>query len=141
MRLKTLTAVAAVALFAAGSAAAQTVVSTGVVLRGLTVNPVPVPAPAQGTPVNPGRTCDFSREEVDQNGRMTGASVQCRAGGNVANTVPGMAANFTAYCVIDASRLRGRLITAAVPGNANHCDLSGVTRSDATGQFGGAKWR
>lgn len=138
MHPRNLAAVAALAVFAAGPVAAQTVVSTGVVVRGVTL-------PGAGVPGQkvPGRTCDFSGEEVDQAGRMTGASVQCRAGGALANTLPGLPARFNAYCVVDAGALKGapRVITAAVPGNANHCDLSGITPRDATGRFGGAVWR
>lgn len=112
-------------------------VTTGVVIRGLTLGGAP--APGQKT----GHTCDFSREDVDQAGRMTDASVQCRPGGTYADTVAGLAANFTAYCIIDAKRLPGgaRLIAAPVPGNANHCSLSAVAPKDATGFFGGATWR
>ncbi|MFN3583526.1 hypothetical protein [Phenylobacterium sp.] len=138
MTPRDLTAMAVFAVFAAGPAAAQTVVSTGVVVRGVTVPGAGVP----GMKV-PGRTCDFSGEETYPNGRMTGASVQCRAGGNLANTIPGLPQRFNAYCVIDASTLKGapRLITAPIPGDANHCDLSGITPKDATGRFGGAIWR
>jgi hypothetical protein len=46
-------------------------VTTGKVIRGL-VLPVPVPPPVAGTPT--GTTCDFSREEVTQPGRLTGAT-------------------------------------------------------------------
>jgi hypothetical protein len=138
MRLQTLSVLSVLALCAAGSAAAQ--VTTGVVVRGLSAGPRP-PGVNPGDPLNPGRTCDFSREEVDHNNRMTGASVQCHANGNVGNTIPGLAVNFTAYCVVNANRVGGRVIAAAVPGNANHCDLSGITRAQATSNFGGAKWR
>ncbi len=112
-------------------------VTTGVVIRGLTLGGAPVPGQKTG------HTCDFSRESLDQTGRMTDASVQCRPGGTYADTVTGLAGNFTAYCMIDAKRLPGgaRLIAASVPGNANHCSLSAVTPKDATGFFGGATWR
>jgi hypothetical protein len=138
MKTRDLAAMAAFAVFAAGPAAAQTVVSTGVVLRGVTV-------PGAGVPGHkvPGRTCDFNDEETDPNGKMTGASVQCHADGNVGNTLPGLPQRFNAYCKVEAKTLKGapRLITAAIPGNANHCDLSGITPKDATGRFGGAIWR
>ncbi|WP_309644169.1 hypothetical protein [Phenylobacterium sp.] len=112
-------------------------VTTGVVIRGLSMPGIP--APGQKT----GRTCDFSREDVDQNGRMTDASVQCQPGGTYASTIGGLAPPFTAYCMIDAKRLPGgaRLIPAPVSGNANHCSLSAVKPKDATGFFGGATWR
>lgn len=92
--------------------------------------------------MSPGRTCDCSREDVDGADHMTDASVLCLAGGNVASTIPRMAANFTAYCVMDAKHLDGaRVITAPMRGNANHCLLSGMKPKAATDAFGGAKWR
>jgi len=138
MNPRDLAAMTAFAVFAAGPGAAQTVVSTGVVVRGVTV-------PGAGVPGHkvPGRTCDFDDEVTYPNGRMTGASVQCHAGGNLANTLPGLPGRFNAYCVVEAKTLKGapRLITAAIPGNDNHCDLSGITPKDATGRFGGAIWK
>jgi len=137
MRVRTCAAVAALAAFACGSAAAGPV-TTGVVLRGVTPDPsLPVGLP--GTPV--GITCDFSNEDVDQHGRMEGASVQCKAKGDTKKTIKGLPARFTAYCEVEAKRLGGRLITAPVKDNKNHCDLSGITPKDATQEFGGAVWR
>lgn len=111
-------------------------VITGVVIRGVTLAlPVGVPGAQSG------KQCDFSGEDVDQNGRMTGANVNCRAGGNIGNTLAGLPARFNAYCIINAPVKSARLIKAPVSGNANHCDLSGITPKDATGQFKGAVWR
>lgn len=111
-------------------------VITGVVIRGVTL-PLPVGAPGTQS----GKQCDFSGEDVGQNGRMTGASVNCRTGGNIGNTLPGLPARFNAYCIMNAPVKSARLIKAPVPGNANHCDLSGITPKDATGQFKGAIWK
>ncbi|POF31772.1 protein rhiC [Roseibium marinum] len=111
-------------------------VTSGVVIRGVTLGG---PRGVAGT--STGKQCDFSGEEVNQSGRMTGASVNCRPGGNLANTLAGLPARFDAYCAINAPVKSARLIQAAVPGNANHCDLSGITPKDATGQFKGAIWR
>ncbi|MET0274560.1 MAG: hypothetical protein ABW360_16360 [Phenylobacterium sp.] len=138
MSLKSLAALAALATLTCSPAFAEEV-TTGVVIRGVVV---PGPAGAPNTPVNPGRTCSFANEEVGMNGRMTGASVQCKADGNVGNTIGGLInPPFNAYCVVNASRLRGTVITAPIRGNDNHCDLSAITRGDATTAFGGAKWR
>jgi hypothetical protein len=72
---------------------------------------------------------------------MTGASVNCRPGGNLATTLPGLPGRFDAYCIINAPVKSARVIQAPMPDNANHCDLSGITPKDATGQFKGAVWR
>ncbi|HEX6374097.1 MAG TPA: hypothetical protein VFZ91_00075 [Allosphingosinicella sp.] len=112
-------------------------VTTGVVVRGVNATP-----PAGPTGTAAGRTCDFAREEVDQTGSMTGASVQCLPGGTRAQALANLPGTFNSYCaVLDASRLKGRLIAAPVPGNPEHCDLSGIKPSDAQKSFGGAKWR
>ncbi|MGB3313955.1 MAG: hypothetical protein WBB85_06050 [Albidovulum sp.] len=113
-----------------------TPVTTGVVIRGVTIGG---PAGAAGTTT--GTTCSFGREEVDINGRILGASVNCRPGGNLANTLQGLPLRFDAYCVINAPVKSARLIEADVPDNPNHCDLSGITPKDAEGQFKGAVWR
>lgn len=137
MSLKSLAALAALASLTAAPAFAE-VVTTGVVIRGVVVPGAGV----SGQPVNPGRTCSFANEEVNGTGHLTGASVQCKKDGNVGNTIPGLInPPFNAYCVVDASRLGGRLITAPIRGNDNHCDLSGIKPADATNRFGGAKWR
>jgi hypothetical protein len=120
----------------AGLMAGVTPVTTGVVIRGVTIGG---PAGAQGTPT--GEVCSFGTEEVDINGRMLGASVNCRPNGNLANTLQGLPPRFDAYCVINAPVKSARLIEADVPGNPNHCDLSGITPKDATGQFKGSVWR
>lgn len=113
-------------------------VTSGVVIRGVTLT---TPPGAPGTKA--AATCDFSNEPVAQNGTMTGASVQCGPS-TVKAGLEGLPNRFNAYCVVqDAGKLPGaaRLISASIPGNANHCDLSGVTPKDATGFFGGATWR
>jgi hypothetical protein len=111
-------------------------VTTGVVVRGVNA---PLPIGQSGT-AN-GRNCDFSREEVDQTGHMTGASVQCLAGGTLEQALAHLPVAFNSYCSVNASRLKGRLIAAAISGNAEHCDLSGIKPADAQGAFGGGKWR
>lgn len=136
MKQQTMAGVFALALMAAHGAAQADVVTTGKVIRGVTL---PGPAGAPGT--STGRTCDFADEEVNQSGKMTGASVNCRAGGTTPQVLAGLPIRFNAYCVIDAPVKSARLITSGMPGNANHCDLSGITINDATGQFKGAVWR
>lgn len=113
-----------------------TPVKTGVVIRGVTVGG---PAGASGTKT--GTVCNFSQEEVGIDGRMLGASVNCRPNSDLAQTLPGLPARFDAYCVMNAPVKSARVIQADVPGNPNHCDLSGITPKDATGQFKGAIWR
>lgn len=112
-----------------------TPVTTGKVIRGVTL-------PGGGIPGQPtGKTCDFSGEAVNQHGQMTGASVNCGPGGTLQQNLVGLPARFNAYCVIDAPVKSARLIQAPVPGNAHHCDLSGITPKDATSQFKGSVWR
>lgn len=119
------------------SAAATAQVTTGKVIRGLTLSG---PAGVPDTPT--GTTCDFSGEDVDQANKMTGASVNCKPGSSTkAQVIPGLPARFNAYCMIDAPVKSARVIQAGIPGNTNHCDLSGITPKDATNQFGGALWR
>ena len=118
------------------SDAAEGSVSSGLVIRG-----VNAPPPVGSSGHKNGRNCDFSREEVDQNKRMTGASVQCGSGKSLTQLLANLPATFNSYCAVDASRLKGTVITAAVPGNAEHCDLSAITQKDAQSQFGGAIWR
>lgn len=120
----------------AGLMSGVTPVTTGVVIRGVTIGG------AGGTPgTKTGEVCSFGTEEVDINGRMLGASVNCRPNGNLGNTLQGLPPRFDAYCVINAPVKSARLIEADVPGNPNHCDLSGITPGDATGQFKGSVWR
>lgn len=128
-------ALAVIGLCASWPAMAE-VVTTGKVIRGVTL-----PGPAGPAGTSTGKTCDFSGEEVNQSGNMTGASVNCRANGTLPQVLVGLPVRFNAYCAITAPVKSARLITAPVPGNANHCDLSGITPKDATGQFGGAVWR
>jgi hypothetical protein len=123
-----------------GLAAAQNgtkPVESGAVIRGLTL-------PGGGNPGDStGTTCDFSKEEVNQAGQMTGASVNCGPGGTLQQNIAGLPVFLNAYCETKAP-LKGaaRLIQAPIPpANPNHCDLSGITPKDATGQFGGAVWR
>jgi hypothetical protein len=114
-------------------------VTTGVVIRAVNVGG---PAGAPGTKST--AQCDFSREEVGQDGNMTGASVNCRAGGNRAQVIAGLPGTFNAYCVVEASRLQGRLIPAPVSSparNDNHCDLSAMSPKNASAKFGAAYWR
>ena len=128
--------VAVAGLSLSNPAIAQQEVSTGKVIRGVTLAG---PAGNQGT--STGHPCDFSDEDVNQAGKMTGASVNCKANGAEQQVLAGLPARFNAYCVMNAPVKSARLITAAVNGNNNHCDLSGITPKDAQGQFGGAIWR
>lgn len=128
---------------AAAAGCAQTadqVAGSQPVTKGKVVRGVNAPPPPGGAGTPNGRTCDFSREEVDQNGRMTGASVQCGSD-DVATLLANLPGTFNSYCVAEASRLGGRLISAPVSGNARHCDLSALTPAQATDRFGGGKWR
>jgi hypothetical protein len=142
MTFRRLAALAALTALAASPAAAEAV-TTGVVLRGITL---PGPAGASGAAVHPGKTCSFSGDPQDGEGRLTGSSVQCRKDGNVDNTIGGMPLRFNAYCKVNAGDLprNSRLIRDPItrpPRNANHCDLSGAKAKDANGAFGGAIWR
>jgi len=117
---------------AAAVAAGQRPVTTGIVVRGVTV-------PGHGAAgASTGRTCDFSSEETTMAGKMTGASVQCASGATLATALAHLPARFNAYCAAQASRVGGQLISAPVPGNAEHCDLSALSPKDATAKFGGA---
>lgn len=110
-------------------------VTTGMVIRGVTLPG----AGASGT--STGKNCDFSGEETDHAGNMTGASVNCQAGGNTQQVLVGLPQRFNAYCVTKAPVKSARVLTDPQTGNDNHCDLSGITPKDATGQFKGAVWR
>ena len=136
MTLRTCAAAVALAAAFASAPAAAGPVTTGVVVRGFTPSG---PVGQKGTPV--GSKCDFSNEDVNEHDRMTGASVQCKANSNLKKTIKGLPARFTAYCEVTAKRLGGHLITAPVDGNKNHCDLSDITRKDATDEFSSAVWR
>jgi hypothetical protein len=85
--------------------------------------------------------CSFGTEEVDINGRMLGASVNCRPNGNLANTLQGLPPRFDAYCVINAPVKSARLIEADVPGNPKPLRSLRHHPKDATGQFKGSVWR
>lgn len=116
-------------------------VTTGAVIRGVTL---PGPAGAKGT--DTGSRCNFDSEETDSRGKMTGASVNCKAGGTEKNVLAGLPSRFNAYCVLTAPVKGARLIPDPETkkgggGNKNHCDLSGITPQDAQGQFGRAVWR
>jgi hypothetical protein len=113
-----------------------TVVTTGKVIRGVTL-----PGPVGATGTSTGVTCDFSGEDVDQNKKIEDASVNCKQGGTDTQVLRGLPQRFNAYCIIDAPVRSGRLITAPMSGNDQHCSLSGITITDATQQFGGAVWR
>jgi hypothetical protein len=136
MKQQTMAGVFALALMAAHSAAQADVVTTGKVIRGVTLA-----GPAGPSGTSTGQNCDFAGEEVSQAGKMTGASVNCQAGGNTPQVLAGLPVRFNAYCAINAPVKSARLITASRSDNANHCDLSGITIQDATGQFKGAVWR
>ena len=120
----------------APKAAGTEPVTTGVVVRGYDASGTAGPSGS-----STGQNCDFSKEETGQDGRMTGASVQCLAGGKLPAVLANLPSRFDAYCAVDASRLKGRLIPAPIPGNAEHCDLSAITPAAAQSAFGGAKWK
>lgn len=142
MRQSFLTSLAPVlALLCAGTALADGTkpVTTGPVVRGVTILPRPAGAnPGDST----GKTCDFSKEDVDQSGNMTGASVNCGARATVDALVADLPPRFNAYCVVRSAPVKSaRLIPAPLQGNDTHCDLSSIKPKDATSQFGGAVWR
>ncbi len=139
-RIILIAALTAPMVLTGGLAAAQVgtqPVTSGAVIRGVTLAG---PAGAAGTSAGP-TTCDFSGEEVNQTGQMTGASVNCGANGTLQQNIVGLPARFNAYCATNAPPAGARLIPAPLPDDARHCDLSGITPKDATAQFGGAKWR
>jgi hypothetical protein len=139
MKRRILLAVIAVPIIlTVGNADAKGVkpVTSGAVIRGVTL-----PPPASGTGTSTGKTCDFSGDPVDQHGRLEGSSVNCAPGGTLPQNLVGLPARFNAYCVITAPVKSARLIQSPIPGDDNHCDLSGITPKDATRQFKGAVWR
>jgi hypothetical protein len=138
MNRNTVIALAVGALGFAGAALAEPV-TTGVLIRGITV-------PGAGTSGQqiPNTTCSFDNEDVDERGAMEHASVQCKKNSDEATTRRGLPARFNAYCVVDRSRVGGRVITdpeKGPPRNDNHCLLSGVKPADAHRAFGKAVWR
>ena len=120
-----------------GFAAAQDTrqVDTGAVIRGLSLPGAGAPGTSTGT------TCDFSRDDINQAVRLTGASVNCGPGGTTKQNISGLSPYLNAYCVVNAPVKSARLIRTPIPGNPNHCDLSAITPKDATQQFKGAVWR
>ncbi|SJM94507.1 hypothetical protein CRENPOLYSF2_4010001 [Crenothrix polyspora] len=110
-------------------------VESGVVIRGVKLSGQPG---SPGTPT--GKTCDFSGEEVNQEDKLEGASVNCKKGGNLKEVIKQLPNRFNAYCFTNAPIKSARVLPAPVSGNRNHCDLSGITRADATKQFGGSVW-
>ena len=112
-------------------------VETGVVIRGVELPKTENKEKGKST----GYPCNFSNEAVDERGRMVGASVNCRPGSVESATIKGLPKHFNAYCIKQAPVRGGRLIEDTTPKNSNHCDLSGITREDATKQFGNAVWR
>ena len=130
----TVIALAVGALGFAGAAVAEPV-TTGVLIRGLTV-------PGAGTPGQqiPNTTCAFD-DAVDKHGKLEHASVQCRKNGDLKSTLKGLPRRFNAYCHVERRRVGGRVITDPQKLNANHCLLSGVTPADAHRLFGKAVWR
>jgi hypothetical protein len=137
-RIIMLAALTAPLVLTGGLAAAQGTkpVTSGAVIRGLTLDG---PVGTAGKPA--AATCDFSKDEVGQAGRLTGSSVNCGPGGTKQQNIAGLPTRFNAYCVINAPVTGARVIQAPIPGDAKHCDLSGITPKDATKQFGGAVWR
>lgn len=134
-----LTALMAPMVLTGGLASAQGTkpVKSGTVVRAVALAG---PAGASGTPAL--ATCDFSRDPVDGTGHLSGSSVNCGpyTTQQKINDLP-LPAHFNAYCITSAPPKGARLIQASIPGNASHCDLSGITPKDAKAQFGGAKWR
>lgn len=137
MKLRSLALVAALAAAAAGSAAAAPV-TTGVAIRGVTLGGV---STGHDKLVSPLQSCDFSNEDVDDKGKLEHASVQCKKDSTLSGTKPGLPTRFDAYCVVDVSKLGGRVIADPIKGNANHCLLSGIKPSEAQTKFTNAHWR
>lgn len=134
MNRNTLLALAIGALGFAGTALAEPV-TTGVLIRGITV-------PGAGTSGQqiPNTTCAFD-DAVDGRGELEHASVQCRKNGDLKSTLKGLPRRFNAYCLVDRSRVGGRVLTDPEKTNANHCLLSGVKPAEAHRLFGKAVWR
>lgn len=117
-------------------AAGANEVTSGKVIRGITLR-------GNGTTGDfAGSNCEnFRDEDLDQNSKITDASVNCRPNGEIDAVLRGLPARFNAYCVTDAPIKSAHLIQAPMPDNNNHCSLSSITPDDAIAQFKGAVWR
>lgn len=116
----------------------NTYVITGFFIRGIQING------RDGVPgQRAGQGCSFVGQQVNQAGRMEDASVNCRSGGTLADTLRGLPEHFNAYCMIAAGKATKSwsLLPAERDGNKNHCLLSNVSPADATRIFGQAIWR
>ncbi|MCV9927330.1 hypothetical protein OIU83_06690 [Flavobacterium sp. LS1R49] len=83
----------------------------------------------------------FSSEEVDQHGRLLDASVNSIEGSNnIAAIMVGMAPAMHAYGTRTSTAEKiiqkgGRVLKAPIPGNPNHCLISGLELKDANNLF------
>lgn len=83
----------------------------------------------------------FSSEEVDQNGRLLEASVNCIEGINDINQImQGMPVNMRTYGIRTAKvekiiQKGGRVIIDSLKDNPNHCIIFGLSLTDANNLF------
>ncbi|GGF07396.1 hypothetical protein [Flavobacterium limi] len=83
----------------------------------------------------------FSSEEVDQHGRLLDASVNGIEGSdNIAEIIQGMPLAMRAFGTRTSIATKiiqkgGRVLKAPIPGNPNHCLLSGLLLKDANNLF------
>lgn len=83
----------------------------------------------------------FSKEEVDEHGRLLDASVNSIEGSNnIAAIMVGMAPAMHAHGTRTSTAEKiiqkgGRVLTAPIPSNPNHCLISGLTLKDANNLF------
>ncbi|MCA9604364.1 MAG: hypothetical protein KC619_02145 [Myxococcales bacterium] len=82
----------------------------------------------------------FVEEELDQHFRLTDASVNAvQNNSNVDTAMAGMnQGNYKQYAVTTAEKIiqkGGRVMKAPVSGNANHCQIFGLSLKDANNLF------
>lgn len=83
----------------------------------------------------------FSKEDLDQDDRLMDASVNCIEGvNNISEITTGMPVSMFQYGIRSATvekitQKGGRVMKAPVPGNPNHCQIFGLSLTDANNLF------
>ena len=87
----------------------------------------------------------FAKEETDENSRLTEASVNSREGSTEKDlravsqgmTRDNFKVGFAYTTVAKIKKAGGRVMTAKVNGNANHCQIFGLKLTEANNLFSG----